>query len=273
MGKNKVLLKTKDSSVYGVILSIFLKENKGENDFVYIKYTLSENIENEKYGIKDTIIKLEQNEGMLFINFSGINQKKEDENLTNIKIDFDIKICDKIKLESLYENIYAYMYDNKNIENETLISKTMKLKDSLLKPDMFVKIEPNQNGNKEQIILINANVYNDDNEREEILHYKYLLFKTNTGNINLNDGTDEKSPEEKEEEDVKHNREKNVTLLFIFMGIFIAIILITFTSIFVYLKYFGGGDYAIEEEQDYSGIGGITSGENDGTENSKSEDE
>ena len=247
LGKNKVLLKTKDKNVNGVILSIFLKENKGENDFVYIKFTLSENIENEKYGIKDTKINLEQNEGMLFINFSGINQIEKDENITNIKTDFDIKIFDKNTLESLYENIYAYIYDYKNIEDKALTSKTMKRKGATIQSDMFVKLEPNQNNNKEQILLINAKVYNEDNEKEEIIHYEFLIFKIK----------EQKTEEEKEEEKVENHRKDNQILLFIFMGIFIGLILITFIIIFVYLKCCGGGD-AIEEDQDYSNIGGIT---------------
>jgi hypothetical protein len=262
-GKNKVLLKTKDNNIDGVLLSIFLKDNKGENDFVYIKYTLSENIENEKYGIKDHSIQLEQNEGMLFINFSGINQIEKDENITNIKTDFVIKIFDKNTLESLYENIYACIYDSKNIEDKSLISKTMKLKGSTITSNMFVKLEQNQNEKKEQILLINARVYNDDNEKEEILHYEFLTFKIN----DPQNGTDEKTEEEKEEEEVKQHREDNQTLLFIFLGIFVGLILITFIIIFVYLKCYGGGD-AIEEDQDYSNIGGITatsSNEKDGT--------
>ena len=260
LGKNKVLLKPKNNTVNGIILSIFLKDNKGENDFVYIKFTLSENIENEKYGIKDTKINLEQNEGMLFINFNGINQIEKDENITNIKTDFDIKICDKNTLESSYENIYAYIYD---IQDKTLISKTMKLQGSIIQSNMFVKLKPNQNDNKEQILLINAKVYNDDNEKEEILHYEFLTFKIN----DPQNGSDEKTEEEKEEEEVKQHREDNQTLLFIFLGIFVGLILITFIIIFVYLKCYGGGD-AIEEDQDYSNIGGITatsSNEKDGT--------
>lgn len=272
-GKNKVLLKTKDNNIDGVLLSIFLKDNKGENDFVYIKYTLSENIENEKYGIKDPRIQLEQNEGMLFINFSGINQIEKDENITNIKTDFVIKIFDKNTLESLYENIYACIYDSQNIEDKSLISKTMKLKGSTITSNMFIKLEQNQNEKKEQILLINARVYNDENEKEEILHYEYLTFEINSGN-NPNNGNFEKSKEE-EDEEIKNNRDKNEILLFVFMGIFIGFIVITFTAIFIYLKCYGGGD-AIEEEQDYSDIGGITvtSNEKDGvTEDSKTADE
>ena len=128
---------------------------------------------------------------------------------------------------------------------------------------MFVKLKPNQNDNKEQILLINAKVYNDDNEKEEILHYEFLTFKIN----DPQNGTDEKTEDEKEEEEVKQHREDNQTLLFIFLGIFVGLILITFIIIFVYLKCYGGGD-AIEEDQDYSNIGGITatsSNEKDGT--------
>ena len=59
------------------------------------------------------------------------------------------------------------------------------------------------------------------------------------------------------------------------MGIFIGFILITFTAIFIYLKCYGGGN-AIEEEQDYSDIGGITvtsNGKDGVTEDSRTADE
>ena len=251
LGKNKVLLKTNNDNEKGVILSIFLKENKGENDFVYIKYTLSENIQDEIYAIKDTKIKAEQKEGMLFIYFNGINQINNEKKLSNITSDFYIKIFDKKTLESLYENIYSYIYDSNNIKEKPLISKTIKLKGATIKSDMFVKLESNKNDNKEQILLISAKVDNSENE-EEIFHYEYLTFKISSGNNN-NDG----KTEEDEEKEIKENRKKNESLLFIFLGVFVLIIVITFVLMFVYLKIYSVREI-IEEDQDYSNIGGIT---------------
>ena len=142
------------------------------------------------------------------------------------------------------------IYSN-NIKEKPLISKTIKFKGPTIKSDMFVKLESNKNYNKEQILLISAKVDNSENE-EEILHYEYLTFKISSGNNNNDIKT-----EEDEEKEIKENRKKNESLLFIFLGVFVLIIVITFVLMFVYLKNYSNREI-IEEDQDYSNIGGIT---------------
>ena len=265
LGKNKVVTKTKNSNANGVILAIFKKDNKddkSQNDFVYIKYTLNENNEKEKYLVKNTKINLQQENGFLFINFDGINQIDNEINLDNLKTDFDINIFDKATLESLFENIYAYIYENEKIEIKPLISRIMKFKGKTIKSDMFLKIESNFTNNKERILLINAKV-NNNNTEESNIHYEYLTFQLNNENNNNsnNNNTNNNNTEENQEisdEEVEENRNKNKTLLFIFLGIFAAVIIITFIAIFIYIKFHEGQeDNTIEEDRDYSGIGGI----------------
>lgn len=259
LGKNKILLRTKDSNKNDIILTIFEKEkkdNKGQNDFVYIKYSLSENIESEKYMIKNTKIQLEQDSEFLYIYFDGINQIDEEINLENLKSNFDIKIFDKIELESLYENIYAYIYDNEKLENKALSNRSMKFKGKTVKSDMFIKIELNKNDNKEQIILISAKV-NYNNIEESVLHYEYLTFQNFKENEKINNGTNG-NKEDSQEEEVKANRENNKKILFIITGSFVVIIIISFISIVSYIKcHEVSNENVIEEDQDYSNIGGI----------------
>ena len=259
LGKNKILLRTKDSNKNDIILTIFEKEkkdNKGQNDFVYIKYSLSENIESEKYMIKNTKIQLEQDSEFLYIYFDGINQIDEEINLENLKSNFDIKIFDKIELESLYENIYFYIYDNEKLENKALSNRSIKLKGKTVKSDMFIKIELNKNDNKEQIILISAKV-NYNNIEESVLHYEYLTFQNFKENENNNNGTNG-NKEDSQEEEVKANRENNKKILFIITGSFVVIIIISFISIVSYIKcHEVSNENVIEEDQDYSNIGGI----------------
>lgn len=267
LGKNKVVTKTKNSNANGVILAIFKKDNKddkSQNDFVYIKYTLNENNEKEKYLVKNTKINLQQENGFLFINFDGINQIDNEINLDNLKTDFNINIFDKANLESLFENIYAYIYENEKIEIKPLISRIMKFKGKTIKSDMFLKIESNLTDNKERILLINAKV-NNNNTEESNIHYEYLTFQlnnennnnsNNNTNNNINNNTEEN--QEISDEEVEENRNKNKTFLFIFLGIFAAVIIITFIAIFIYIKFHEGQeDNTIEEDRDYSGIGGI----------------
>ena len=265
LGKNKVVTKTKNSNANGVILAIFKKDNKdhkSQNEYVYIKYTLNENYEKEKYWVKNTKINLEQENGFLFINFDGINQIDNEINLDNLKTDFDINIFDKATLESLFENIYAYIYENEKIEIKPLISRIMKFKGKTIKSDMFLKIESNFTNNKERILLINAKV-NNNNTEESNIHYEYLTFQLNNENNNNsnNTNTNNNNTEENQEisdEEVEENRNKNKTFLFIFLGIFAAVIIITFIAIFIYIKFHEGQeDNTIEEDRDYSGIGGI----------------
>ena len=116
---------------------------------------------------------------------------------------------------------------------------------------------------------INSNIYNkiDLNKKyilsenfEESIHdtKNNAVFQKNSGNL-TND----------EEEKVNENRDKNKIILFIFLGSFLVIILITFIIISIYIrKHNLDIEGTIEEDQDYSNIGGITGGsEKDDTKN------
>ena len=122
---------------------------------------------------------------------------------------------------------------------------------------------------------INSNIYNkiDLNKKyilsenfEESIHdtKNNAVFQINSGNI-----TNEDEEKIKKDNEVKDNREKNKIILFIFLGSFLVIILITFIIISIYLrKHTLDIDGTIEEDQDYSNIGGITGGsEKDDTKN------
>ena len=115
---------------------------------------------------------------------------------------------------------------------------------------------------------INSNIYNkinlikeylSENTKENIYDTKNdAIFQKNSGNA-----TNDKDNE------VNENREKNKIILFIFLGSFLVIILITFIIISIYIrKHNLDIEGTIEEDQDYSNIGGITGGsEKDDTKN------
>ena len=122
---------------------------------------------------------------------------------------------------------------------------------------------------------INSNIYNkidlnkkyilSENFEENIYDTKNnAVFQINSGNI-----TNEDEEKIKKDNEVKDNREKNKIILFIFLGSFLLIILITFIIISIYIrKHNLDIDGTIEEDQDYSNIGGITGGsEKDDTKN------
>ena len=107
---------------------------------------------------------------------------------------------------------------------------------------------------------INTNIYNkidlikeylSENTKENIYDTKNdAIFQKNSGNA-----TNDKDNE------VNENREKNKIILFIFLGSFLVIILITFIIISIYIrKHNLDIEGTIEEDQDYSNIGGITGG-------------
>ena len=115
---------------------------------------------------------------------------------------------------------------------------------------------------------INSNIHNkidlikeylSENIEENIYDTKNnAVFQKNSGNL-TND----------EEEKVNENRDKNKIILFIFLGSFLVIILITFIIISIYIrKHNLDIEGTIEEDQDYSNIGGITgASEKDDTKN------
>ena len=121
---------------------------------------------------------------------------------------------------------------------------------------------------------INSNIHNkidlikeylSENIEENIYDTKNnAVFQKNSGNL-----TNDEEEKIKKDNEVKDNREKNKIILFIFLGSFLLIILITFIIISIYIrKHNLDIDGTIEEDQDYSNIGGITGGsEKDDTKN------
>ena len=100
---------------------------------------------------------------------------------------------------------------------------------------------------------INLNLENY-NAPEKILDNNYLIFEQSLSNSN-----DNKSKEITDEE-VKKNRENNKRLLFFVLAGFVAIVLITFIVAYSYLKCHENAvsPQVIEEDQNYSDIGGLT---------------
>ena len=121
---------------------------------------------------------------------------------------------------------------------------------------------------------INSNIHNkidlikeylSENIEENIYDTKNnAVFQKNSGNL-----TNDEEEKIKKDNEVKDNREKNKIILFIFLGSFLVIILITFIIISIYIrKHNLDIEGTIEEDQDYSNIGGITGGsEKDDTKN------
>ena len=109
-----------------------------------------------------------------------------------------------------------------------------------LKNDIYTKINLN---------LENYNV------PEKKLDNNYLIFEQS-----LSNSTDKNKSKEITDEDVKKNREKNKSLLFFILAGFVGIVLITFIVVYSYLKCHKNtvSPQVIEEDQNYSDIGGLT---------------
>ena len=106
---------------------------------------------------------------------------------------------------------------------------------------------------------INLNLENY-NAPEKKLESNYLIFEQN-----LSNSTDENKSKEITDEDVKKNREKNKSLLFFILAGFVGIVLITFIVVYSYLKCHENtvSPQVIEEDQNYSDIGGLTPNKNE----------
>ena len=246
LGMNIVILKpNKESYNTSIInISIFSKGIKGKNEFAYIKYTLSNDIINNKFNIKNEKINLKQDEDDLNISFSGINQINNTD-LLEKESEYNIKTFDKETIETFYENIYISIYDEENISKYILTSETFIEKGNNILNDNNRKIKAKINDNKEQILLIFAKI--NSNNNEILLHYEYINFK-----VEKNDNNDDE-----DEVDVEKNRDKNLILLIIFCVIFLCVILITSIGVFCYLN-------CHEESEDISNIEGICIDKNSG---------
>ena len=109
-----------------------------------------------------------------------------------------------------------------------------------LKNDIYTKINLN---------LENYNV------PEKKLDSNYLIFEQS-----LSNSSNENKSKEITDEDVKKNREKNKSLLFFILAGFVGIVLITFIVVYSFLKCHENtvSPQVIEEDQNYSDIGGLT---------------
>ena len=101
---------------------------------------------------------------------------------------------------------------------------------------------------------INLNLENY-NAPEKKLDSNYLIFEQS-----LSNSSNENKSKEITDEDVKKNREKNKSLLFFILAGFVGIVLITFIVVYSYLKCHENtvSPQVIEEDQNYSDIGGLT---------------
>ena len=101
---------------------------------------------------------------------------------------------------------------------------------------------------------INLNLDNY-NIPEKNLDNNYLIFEQS-----LSNSTQDNKSKEITDEEVKKNREKNKSLLFFILSGFVAIVLISFIVVYSYLKCHtsAGSPQVIEEDQNYSDIGGLT---------------
>ena len=119
--------------------------------------------------------------------------------------------------------------------------------------------------------MIYAKVEDTNNPVEYILHYKYLQIGSEE-----DANTDDNINQELTDEKVNENREKNKLLFYIIMAVFVGIIIITFIIVFSYIKCHNNKNIDdIEEETDYSNIGGIRANRTyeDKTDDDKTADE
>ena len=298
LGKNKVVLNL-DKDMEKIILSVF-KIDEGDEQVgkIYIKYKISQNIEEEKYSLKDTKINFAQDKDMFNVTFSGIQQSDENMDLKNFTVLYNIKLYDSDTLYSKYENIYCYAFNNGKDEITPLFSTNIRLKGDATKENNNLKIKAPLNNKATQLLLVNARVKNGD-ENEQLLQYEVSDFRVEEESEERvwpdekeeekekekekekeeekekekeKEKTEEKKEKEKEkekseEEQYKENRENNRTILIIILGSFGGSIIITFIGVFIYLLFFAKKDPNIEEDQDYKNVGGIVKNDEKDKEN------
>ena len=258
LGLSKITLKL-GKNMEKIVLTVFKSENATTNSnvekFILVRYKLVEEEEKQKYQLSNTKITMKQEKDMLSIKFGGVKQLGENTNLTNFVTVYTISLFDKENLDSKYENVYLYECDGL----KSLFSTNIKLKGEATKADNYLKIKAPLNDKKNQILLINAKVKNGD-EEEQILHYELSDF-----NVEEESGErvwpDDKEKEkegdkEKEGEKAKDPKEENEYILYIIMGSFGGIVILTFIAVLIYVKL-NGNKPDIEEDNDYKDIGKI----------------
>ena len=258
LGLSKITLKL-GKNMEKIVLTVFKSENATTNSnvekFILVRYKLVEEEEKQKYQLNNTKITMKQEKDMLSIKFGGVKQLGENTNLTNFVTVYTISLFDKENLDSKYENVYLYECDGL----KSLFSTNIKLKGEATKADNYLKIKAPLNDKKNQILLINAKVKNGD-EEEQILHYELSDFKVEEESgerVWPDDKEKEKEGDkEKEGEKAKDPKEENEYILYIIMGSFGGIVILTFIAVLIYVKL-NGNKPDIEEDNDYKDIGKI----------------
>ena len=258
LGLSKITLKL-GKNMEKIVLTVFKSENATTNSnvekFILVRYKLVEEEEKKKYQLSNTKITMKQEKDMLSIKFGGVKQLGENTNLTNFVTVYTISLFDKENLDSKYENVYLYECDGL----KSLFSTNIKLKGEATKADNYLKIKAPLNDKKNQILLINAKVKNGD-EEEQILHYELSDFKVEEESgerVWPDDKEKEKEGDkEKEGEKAKDPKEENEYILYIIMGSFGGIVILTFIAVLIYVKL-NGNKPDIEEDNDYKDIGKI----------------
>ena len=199
-GKNKFTLDIKED-MNKIVLSIFLKDDEEdidqENDLLLVKYkNLKDEEEENNYSYKSEI-EVKKDKDMLSITFGGLSD--ENENLENAQIVYDIKLFDKKKLTSLYENYYINSYTN---EVKPLYSTSFVAKGEMIKKENYLKIKAPLNDGKEQYLLINAKITNSDGEELQFLQYK-------SKSLTVEEQSEEREWPEEEEEKEKEKEKEN----------------------------------------------------------------
>lgn len=256
LGQSRITLNlVQEQEMKKIALTIFKNENVTTNSTIekaiFVRYKLVEEAEKAKYELNNIEVEVKKEKDMLSIKFGGVKQLVKDRILTNFSSVYTINLFDKETLTSKLENVYLYELDGL----KGLLSKSIKLKGEATKTDNFIKIKAPLNEKKDQVLLINAKVKNGD-EEEQILHYEINAFKVEE------ESGERVWPEDKEKENVPTNkkkpnyREENAYILYIIMGSFGGIVILTFLIVLVYIKL-NGDKPNIEEDNDYKDIGKI----------------
>ena len=277
LGKNKVVLSL-DEQMDNIAIYISKKEEEEltRSETIFVRYNIMDAYDEEaeeKYALDKEEISLAQKKDMLNISFSGIKYRS-DFNCSNTTVNYEIKLFDKEKLESKYENIYVYSLLNS--QSEALYATNLTLKGEVTQKINFIVIKAPLNDKKSQILLIDAKIKNL--EDEELLQYKAYdnitvkeqseerewpdddIKPDNNTNNDTNNNTDNK---DKDGVNEKKNRENNKPKLVIILISFIASVILTFVAVFIYIKFFSKKDMNIEEDQDYKDVGGIVTNTED----------
>ncbi len=206
---------------------------------------------NYKYVIIESFFSEQSN---YITTFNQYEQHKESNSYDYSKNQTDLII----KSEFILGKNRVILYKKDKMDNDIVLSIFLKDK----------KVNDNKNNNFVYIKYIVSNNINEENYDKD---NKYLSFENNSEN---SDKTDDDNGEISDEE-VDKNREKNKMILFIVLASFIGIVLITCIAVISYLYFHNiTVEETIEEDHDYSDIGGITPNKSgsDNNEDDKSAD-